>query len=252
MTYSVVYYMNKALRENQEDCLFIDGEIVQEDYMEFPVFRRFDKKRAIFAVCDGMGGLFYGEKASKFVCEKLKEGLKELKFSKESVETLLRDIQQEFFKTGLINSGTTIAGVFLKEDKSLIFNAGDSRVYKLTPEKILYISHDHSYVQELVDLGTITYEEAFYHPYRNIITFGIGDVFQEEWDEGYRPYIVEDTLSQNQYYLLCTDGVNDVLTDSEIFSILMPEPFNSVDKFISEIKKRMQDNFSFIIVSIEK
>ena len=64
-----------------------------------------------------------------------------------------------------------------------------------------------------------------------------------------KPYTVEDRLEENQYYLLCTDGVNDVLKDEEIFQFLMPDPFNSVDSFISEIKKRMSDNFSFIIVS---
>ncbi len=249
MSFLVAYYMHKGLRKTQEDCILVNGEIVQVDYMDFPAFKKIESNISLFAVCDGMGGLLHGKRASRFVCERLKEKVQNIQFSKEWILETLRNIQDEFMKTSLTESGTTVAGVLLEGGNSIIFNAGDSRVYKLTPEKIMYLSHDHSYVQELVDTGEISYEEAFYHPYKNIITFGIGDVFHGEWKEGMKPYTVEDRLEENQYYLLCTDGVNDVLKDEEIFQFLMPDPFNSVDSFISEIKKRMSDNFSFIIVS---
>ncbi|MDQ7055628.1 MAG: hypothetical protein Q9M89_03730, partial [Persephonella sp.] len=137
---------------------------------------------------DGMGGLSHGDVASRFVCEKLKE--MSIPFSKEGVVNALRKIQQEFEKSALTWSGTTVAGVYIKEKRGIIFNVGDSRVYKYTPERLIYLSHDYSYVQSLVDRGIISYEEAFCHSEKYIVEFGIGDVFSQEWASGKMPYVV--------------------------------------------------------------
>ncbi len=251
MSYIAVYYTHKGLRNYQQDCIFINGNIIQTNYMEFPKFEVINSKTTLFAVCDGMGGLSHGEKASLFVCEKLKEKLLSIEFSKNWLINTLNYIQNSFLKTDIKNSGTTIAGILLQERKSIVFNIGDSRVYKLSRKGIKYISHDHSVVQELVDEGAITYEEAFHHPYKHIVTFGIGDVFFPEWKEGKKPYIVEDILKEDEYYLICTDGVSDVLKDEDIYKSLAPSPFENVNNFIENIKKHMSDNFSFIIVSIK-
>lgn len=243
--YKALYCMDIGLRRSQQDCIYVDGDIYMENH--FCGEKYINKDTALFAVCDGMGGLYEGEKASYFVGVNLKE--LDIPFSKKGIEKALYEIQKRFINRGFYNTGTTIAGVYLKGNKSIIFNAGDSRVYKITKDGIIYLSHDHSYVQRLVDSGEITQEQAFYHPAKNILEFGIGDVFQPDWKSGIRPYIVEDVLQKGEYYFLCTDGVNGVLKDEEIFYLLWPNPFENIERFLKELENRKSDNYSFIIVS---
>lgn len=244
--YKTLYCTDIGLRRSQQDCIYVDGDVYMENH--FCGKKEIDKNFALFTVCDGMGGLYEGEKASYFVGVNLKD--MDIPFSKEGIKEALAEIQKRFVKEGFFYSGTTVAGVYLKGNRCIVFNAGDSRVYKLTKNGIIYLSHDHSYVQRLVDTGQITQEQAFYHPAKNILEFGLGDVFQTDWENGIEPYIVEDVLQEGEYYLLCTDGVNGILNDKEIFYLLWPNPFENIERFLDELEKRKSDNYSFIIVSI--
>ena len=245
--YWTFFCMDKGLREYQEDAIYIDGEVFQKEH--FCSEKTISKEKALFAVCDGMGGLSFGSLASKIVCEMLKE--EDIPFSKEGIINTLRNIQKKFMETPLFNSGTTIAGVYMFQNKALVFNVGDSRVYKITKEKAIYLTHDHSYVQSLIDRGLVSYEQSFFHPAKNIVEFGIGDVFQEEWLNGKKPYVTEDILLDDEYYLITTDGVHDVLTDREIHYLLCPDPQKSVKNLISELEKKKSDNYSFILLKQE-
>lgn len=245
----VAYYMNIGLRDNQEDSLFLNGHVVQENRFENALLERTNGDATVYAVCDGMGGLERGEWASRFVCESLSEKLHDIRHPGESIVNLLKEIQWEFEQRGAENTGTTIAGVVIEGDRTTVFNAGDSRVYKINRDGITYLSHDHSLVQEEIDRGSLSEEEAFTHPYRNLIGFGIGDVFRHEWAEQKKEiFVVNDRLDQETYYVLCTDGVNDVLQDREIYASLYPRPFDRLPDFIRCVTEKMKDNFSFILI----
>ncbi|HWR57383.1 MAG TPA: protein phosphatase 2C domain-containing protein [Thermodesulfovibrionales bacterium] len=247
--FTVAYYMNMGLRDGQEDCIFVNGAVFQQNKFEGIAVRRIKKEKALFAVCDGMGGHSRGEWASRFVCEKLKTGLKYPGFSRDAVELLMENIQNWIENEMVDNSGTTVAGVAMKGSESIIFNAGDSRVYKITKGDIQYMSHDHSLVQRSVDLGYISQKDAFSHPHKNVIEFGIGDVFKIEWAEGAREVCIrEDVLGSEEYYLICSDGVNDVLRDEEILETLSPDPLKGCDELVARAAKRMKDNLSFILI----
>jgi len=232
-------------RNSQQDCLYVDGDVIFSEH--FCDRKSIEKERALFAVCDGMGGLSKGEKISIFVGKEISK--MNIPFSEDGIYEALRKVQKKT-EIDFYMSGTTIVGVYMNGRKSIIFNAGDSRVYKITEDGIIYLSHDHSYVQKLVDTGVITYEEAFYHPARNILEFGIGDVFKQEWDNGVKPYIKTDYLDEGEYYLITTDGVHGELTDQEIFSLLWPDPFKQIDTFLLELEKRKRDNFTFILLTV--
>ncbi|WP_457642795.1 PP2C family protein-serine/threonine phosphatase [Persephonella sp.] len=247
--YQVVLCMNRGLRNYQEDCIYINGEIIQTDFIECPQERTIPDKKAFFAVCDGMGGLSDGDRASYFVCSQFKEqGLPD--FSTKGVQQYLYSIQKEFKKAGFIMSGTTIAGVYMRGRESIIFNVGDSRVYKYTEERLVYLSHDHSYVQSLVDKGLISQEEAFYHPAKNVVEFGIGDVFSQDWISGKSPYVKKDFLKNGEAYLICTDGLHDYMPDSEIHYYLYPDPLENFPRLISQLEKVKEDNYSVILVTV--
>ncbi len=248
----VAFFTDIGLRKNQEDCIFINGEIYQVNHLKNVVFKEINNGISLFAVCDGMGGLKKGELASRFVCQQLKEEKENFEFSKYYVRNLFYKIQKEFLKKGLINSGTTVSGVMLKDYQSLIFNAGDSRVYKLNKKEIKLLSHDHSYVQHLIDLGYISEEEAKYHPYKNVIEFGIGDVFNDVWESRNEDiFISEDFLNREESYFLSTDGVHGVMSETEIFYILKDNPVENAEMLKEELLKRKEDNLSFVIIHRE-
>ncbi len=242
--------MNIGLRDSQEDCIFVDGKVFQERSFPKVAVAKKRKDNVLFAVCDGMGGHSRGEWASRFVCEKLKENLRNFHSSRNSVEFLIEAIQNKMENEMVSNSGTTIAGVALRDDRAEVFNAGDSRVYKITGGGITYVSHDHSLVQSGIDRGDISPAEAFAHPYKNVIEFGMGDVFKDAWARGDRAtYRKDDYLAEGEYYLICTDGVNDVLRDEEMDKILDGDPFGNLSALVEFLKERMKDNFSFILVA---
>jgi PPM family protein phosphatase len=252
MTYSVAYYTDIGLRENQEDCLFVNGLTVRLDMMKHTLIESVTAPGGFFAVCDGMGGHAGGEWASSFVCGKMKDFMNGLSFSDEYVLSMFSEIQREMEKEGMENSGSTAACVMLKGNTSKIYNIGDSRVYKITKKEILTLSHDHSLVQSLVDNGELSMHEAKEHPYRHIIEFGLGDVFRIQWNTNEKKvYMRDDVLNEKEYYLLCTDGVNDVLQDAEIHDLLSPDPFCRFPEFIACLRKRIKDNTSFIVVGKE-
>jgi PPM family protein phosphatase len=251
MSFIITCYMDIGLRENQEDCLFVNGKIYQQNTFKRPPAQTIKGPKGLFAVCDGMGGHSKGEWASRFVCEKLKEHRKNITCSRENLKDVFKKMQMKIEEEGVVNCGTTVACLVSDGDHTILCNTGDSRVYKITPDDILYLSHDHSFVQSMVDQGYLAQEDMFRHPNRNVIEFGIGDIFKKKWDRGDREvYMRDDILHDGEYYLLCTDGVNDVLNDNEIYDILHSDPFNKVSEFIEKIRKNMKDNFSFIIIGL--
>jgi protein phosphatase len=113
-----------------------------------------------------------------------------------------------------IGMGTTIVLVWIINEKAYIALCGDSRCYVFNPKRGLKcLSKDHSYVQELIDKGDITPQKSFNHPKSNIITRWLGNFFAE-------PEITVYDIHKHDQFLLCSDGLYNNLTDSEIHTIL--------------------------------
>lgn len=243
------YYMHQGLRTVQEDCIFINGKVFQTAIFQKILLIPIRSKRGLFAVCDGVGGRDAGEWASRYVCEKLGEHVPLPSSSPETIRDIFRMIQRQIEREKVKDSGTTVAGIVLENGRTGVFNAGDSRVYKITRERILCMSHDHSLLQTNLDKGYLTADQAASYPYKHVIDFGIGDIFRREWEKGDRElFIREDVMQQGDSYLICSDGVHDVLKDGEIFAILQHNPFDGTADMAARIQERMKDNFSFILI----
>jgi len=249
MKYSVFSAMLLGPRASQEDCL-IDGEdIFQSDQMAGG--KIIDTDFLLVGVCDGMGGHDFGETASRFVCEQIKQKFDHTRFSPENVKRCLTEIQTSSAQQLPENCGTTVAGLMVMDGKTLAFNAGDSRIYKLSETGIDYISHDHSLVQGLVDKAFINQDTAADHPLKNIINFGIGPLFSDEWENSI-VHIFEESIAEDACYLLCSDGVNDLMSDREIYNLLMPSPVENGNILLQALQtKGLKDNTSFIILEIQ-
>lgn len=106
--------------------------------------------------------------------------------------------------------GTTLTLLLIENNNYFVGHIGDSRAYLIRDGSLIQITEDHSYVEELVKLGRITQEEARIHPQKNIITRALGI------DEDIEVDIFTGKVLKNDVYLLCTDGLTNMLTDDLI------------------------------------
>ena len=181
----------------------------------------------VFLVADGMGGHNAGDQASQTVRETFRESFPDRQPTTTTVvldviqasNNAVRQIQTRDSSPTAI-SGTTLAGVALVEEGEgahphwMIFNIGDSRVYSWDGRELQQLSVDHSAVQELVDSGVISSEQAAVHPERNIITRAIGASEFVDPDVWLRP------VGGAQAFLMCSDGLTKELDDAQIARLL--------------------------------
>lgn len=209
----------------------------------------------LIAVADGMGGHAGGEVASKVAITTLAQILPLLnndEMDSESLEdfllTALVEVDDEIRITAEANDrlsgmGTTLTSIALYRGKAYVLHAGDSRAYRLRGKEFTQITKDHSVVQELIDAGTITEEEAAVHPQRSVLTnvlMGHGNI---------TPLLLEYDVKDGDKFLLCSDGLNAVLKNSEIESILKGE--DALNKLIELTYERgAPDNVTVVIAEV--
>ncbi|MCC3273011.1 protein phosphatase 2C domain-containing protein [Arthrobacter zhangbolii] len=179
----------------------------------------------VFAVADGMGGHEAGEVASSICVRTLGDspivGQHLPDFSAEQLRELLLEADHRIREATGGRAGTTLTGgVLVSADGKphwLVFNVGDSRTYRLSGGKLDQVTVDHSEVQELVDLGQITPDEALVHPRRHVVTRALGTGNDAEADVRLVPAEPGDRL------LVCSDGLTGEVSDTRILDILASE-----------------------------
>jgi protein phosphatase len=143
--------------------------------------------------------------------------------------------------------GTTASVLLLAEDRYLIGQVGDSRIYLLREGSLRQITKDHSYVQEQVDAGFLTPEQARYHPYSNVITrcVGAGEVVE--------PDVYSGAVRAGDMFLVASDGLTGMVDDRRLQQLLSKGvgPGRTVDSLIAEANGRGGlDNITAIIVHV--
>lgn len=171
----------------------------------------------LFAVADGMGGHSAGDLASAAVVERLAEIITEDFLAPRTIERALEaataDIT-EIAVDSVLGVGTTVTGAVLTlqdgEPYFAVFNIGDSRVYCFDRNELFQVTVDHSVVQELVEAGALTRDEAEHHPDSNVITRAVGFNAQPMPDF----WMVQ--LHAGLRLLICTDGLTKEVSDENI------------------------------------
>jgi protein phosphatase len=208
----------------------------------------------VFFVADGMGGHEAGEVASASALAAL-SGLAEVEQVEPALVEAFLEIAQQRVRAIETDSGnapgTTLTGVLVDEREDvpywLFVNVGDSRTYMLTNGELAQVSVDHSEVQELVDAGTITMDEARRHPRRNVITRALGAQDSVRADFRYIPVALHDRV------LICSDGLTGELTDEQITAILLsqPHPERAAGHLVdAAIQAGGRDNITVIVVDV--
>src|SRR5437762_3021276 len=216
-----------------------------------------DPQRGLFIVADGMGGHAAGEVASEMAVQIVYRELTELRDLEtngverrvtESLKTANRAIHErtliEVDKQGM---GTTVSVLIIAGRRYLIGQVGDSRVYLLRDGALNQLTKDHSYVQEQVDAGFLTPEQARYHPYSNVITRCVGASPDVE------PDVYNGTVQVGDVFLVASDGLTGMVDDRRIAGLLgtRTPPDRKVHQLISEANSRGGlDNITAIVVHI--
>jgi len=227
-----------------------------------------DESRRLFLVADGMGGHAGGGFASSHAAEAVLEDLKRQEEKQDMTQPLkddpghtlaqlqlqhaLRQTNEALFQQSMTDSqlrgmGTTLTALKFDERYANLAHVGDSRAYLIRDGALGQLTSDHSWVQEQVRSGVLTPEEARLHPLKNIITRSMGherevtvDLFKEEYRIGDR-------------YLLCSDGLTNMVVDDEILATVMKEaPEPAVCRLIQRAKEEGGlDNITVIVVALE-
>lgn len=218
-----------------------------------------DYKQGVFIVADGMGGHAAGEVASEMAVEIIARELGNLRGlsdgdAYERIRIAIRTANQSIFERTLAEAdkrgmGTTTTVLVLSGSRYLIGQVGDSRAYLLRSRQLIQLTKDHSYVQEQVDAGLLTPEQARTHPYSNVITRCVGA------NEDVVPDVYFGTLQQDDIILLASDGLTGMLEDEQLAKLLQggDPPEVVVNRLIAEANRRGGlDNITAIIVRIDE
>lgn len=214
--------------------------------------------RGVFIVADGMGGHAAGEVASEMAVAGVSRDLGSFKGSSLDeavgrVTTAIRTANAAIFERTLIEHdkrgmGTTVTVLVLHANRYLIGHVGDSRAYLLRDSVFHQLTKDHSYVQEQVDAGYLTPEQARAHPYSNVITRCVGasgDVV---------PDIFSGTCREGDVFLLASDGLTGMVEDEALGTILRTpgSPERWVERMVAEANRRGGlDNITAVIVRVD-
>ena len=172
-------------------------------------------------VCDGMGGAAAGDLASTMARDRYESHMAYLEaptLELEEGDLMLQAVQDAnravYLKAGtnraFAGMGTTLVAALIRGHDLWMVNVGDSRGYRITGGNIRQITRDHSVVEELIQHGALTPEEARRHPQRNLITRALGTTKQVKAD------LFRETLEDGDAILLCSDGLVNEVTDQEI------------------------------------
>ncbi len=212
-------------------------------------------KLHLLAVADGLGGHHAGEIASKLAIMELRETVIRsignydkitLEVIRELLANAYRKANEEVcYQAKIIpemhGMGTTLVAALLDDEgKGWVANVGDSRGY-LIGNGIQRVTKDHSYVQELVDKGVISQEEAATHPEKNVVTKIIGI-------EGVEPNLFDIEVDKDTL-LLCSDGLTDGLKEEEITQIVEKSEIENICRnLVESAKVKSKDNITTIAV----
>lgn len=205
----------------------------------------------VFLVADGMGGHEAGERASAAVVEEFSRFIGRSSLALDDVRSALsraRDAVVALSTSGNGRAGTTLSGVVIAAVDGmgywLALNIGDSRTYRLSGGELEQISVDHSVVQELIESGELTIEDAATDRRRNIITRAIGAGSTGEADYWMFPAELGDRM------LICSDGLSAELPDARIHEVLMtePDPQTAADLLVDEaLRAGGRDNVTVVV-----
>lgn len=217
-----------------------------------------DENFKLYIVADGMGGHNAGEVASFMAIKSIGEWIQKsedvTKIDKELIPRFIEEgilyANSQIYKKAsedseLFGMGTTITLALIIDNNLFLGHVGDSRAYLINDDGILQLTEDHSLVAELYKNGSITLEEAACHPQKHLLTRALGTDSQIKVDTSYYQ------LKDNDYILLCTDGLTNLISNDDIRLVILS---NDIQQGCNELARiaNIQGGFDNITVILIK
>jgi protein phosphatase len=212
---------------------------------------------SLFVVADGMGGHAAGEVASGIVVETMAGLLRRERLRPEDLVNglaecnarILQSVARHPEQTGMGTTATGLAVVTAGgSDHWAVFNVGDSRVYRLLGGELSLVTVDHSEVQEMVDAGLITEQEAARHPLRNVVTRSLGT------ETAPTPDVWVFPPHPGERFVLCSDGLSNELRREQIEQVLTAhdDPQQAAEALVrAAVEAGGRDNVTVIVVALD-
>lgn len=221
-----------------------------------------------YVIADGMGGHKAGEVASReavqSLCRLFGEALEQrgaaalsIRKQKELLASLIYEVNTMLFQRGMEDDdlrgmGTTLCFVYFLNDTAILGHVGDSRIYRLRGGKLERMTRDHSLMRELVEMGQLEEEDVEEFLYKNIITRSIG------CDPIVEPTIEKTDVVEGDVFMMCTDGLTDMLPDKDIAELLvrkLGEDDTTVDEVARALVSRAnarggEDNVTVVLTHV--
>lgn len=225
------------VRDHNEDDLIADG--------------------TVYAVADGMGGHAAGEVASRIAVEALAALAEHPATRPADVAAVLAEANRRILASQDADPeqrgmGTTVSGLTVVDAGGrahwVVFNVGDSRVYRLADNRMHQVTRDHSEVRELIDAGLLDAADAATHPLRNVITRSLGTEPAAEPDTWVLP------PTPGERFVVCSDGLSNELDDREIMLIARShdDPDEAARALVdAAVRAGGRDNVTVVVVSVE-
>ncbi|MGQ8367220.1 PP2C family protein-serine/threonine phosphatase [Glaciecola sp. 1036] len=203
----------------------------------------------LWCVADGMGGHEKGDLASSRITEHLFSLVKQVnsELNLQLIERCVQEINFELIQLAERQQsvvGSTVAILFIQDQKAHCIWAGDSRIYRIRNNQLLRLTRDHSQVEDMIDAGLISQAEAETHPKANVITRAVGAHDQLQLE------ICSYDIEKNDQFILCSDGLNKVMTDKELSTFVQQSTFEEVAEDLIDIalQRNARDNVTVLVV----
>jgi protein phosphatase len=242
------------IRKNNEDNFFLNGAVRRDtDTLITARTAKGQTQKALFAVADGMGGGANGEIASAVTvsCLRPAAASEVPSVSSASIAEANSRICDHIRNTNCGSMGSTLVALYLDRDTALGCNVGDSRLYLYRAQYLRLLSTDHTSAQMLVDMGVLTPEQARNHPGGRALRQHIG-IFEEDFTIS-PAYTAPISLQPGDIFLLCSDGLTDMLTDQQIGQVLRSD--RSAEELAQTLTQQAldhggKDNVTALVVKI--
>lgn len=221
-----------------------------------------DETLGLYLVADGMGGHAGGALASQTCVEVVKKTVQRgiagrqalpTDAEPERVQELLEDAAREasariydhgMREPGLAGMGTTLTGMLVYGDQAHIVHIGDSRCYLIRDSEVTQLTHDHSWLNEQIEAGLMSPEEAEHSEYRHIITRSVG------FERGVDPDHICRQVLPGDVFLLCSDGLSNYLSDQEIADFAQKHYYSDLPAACTQcaLDRGGDDNITVVVV----
>lgn len=233
--------------------------VVREQNQDSFSFQQLSDGRIIALVCDGMGGARAGNVASRMAVDIFMDEFfygepQKNETDQDRMERAASLANASIFHRSATDAdcsgmGTTLVAALVSKEEAVILNEGDSRAYHISPDGIERITRDHSLVEDLVQRGDLTRDQARVHPHKNLITRALGAESHLRTDSFYQP------LDAGDYLLLCSDGLSNVVSEQEIlYEVIHGGPADECCQRLLDItlKRGAPDNVTVVLVQLDQ